>query len=58
MLTALCILLLQIINLIVVIVTSFVLVRKINAEDVTPEFLFQSYLSTALLFAGMYFTVG
>ncbi|SPQ95931.1 unnamed protein product (mitochondrion) [Plasmodiophora brassicae] len=56
-LTALCILLLQIINLIVVIVTSFVLVRKINAEDVTPEFLFQSYLSTALLFAGMYFTV-
>eukprot|EP00474_Spongospora_subterranea_P004308 CRZ04766.1 hypothetical protein [Spongospora subterranea] len=55
--TSFCILVLQSANFLIVMTTSFVLVKKINSEDVTPEFLLQSYMSTALLFGGMYFTV-
>ena len=40
---------------VVVMFVSFRLVRQINSTDLSATFLIQSYLSTALLFGGIYF---
>ena len=40
---------------IVVVFVSFRLVRQINSTELSANFLIQSYLSTALLFGGIYF---
>lgn len=38
-----------------VMATSFRVVRKINSKSITPYFLISSYLSSALLFGGIFF---
>jgi hypothetical protein len=47
--------LLELIPFIVVLRISLLLVHRLNARDVTPFFLAQSYLCTIVLFAGLYF---
>mmetsp|Transcript_1357 Transcript_1357/g.1917 ORF Transcript_1357/g.1917 Transcript_1357/m.1917 type:complete len:243 (-) Transcript_1357:119-847(-) len=47
----------QVLMMINILLTSTRLVQKANSNEVSPSFLIQSFLSTAILFAGIYFTL-
>eukprot|EP00466_Bigelowiella_natans_P000285 jgi/Bigna1/125588/aug1.1_g296 len=47
----------QVLMMFMILLTSTRLVQKANSNEVSPSFLIQSFLSTAILFAGIYFTL-